>query len=553
MSKKNLPFNVCPGFVRSSMGIFILWCLLIGSTLAFRPLMPIDETRYVGVAWEMWTRHDFLVPYLNGEPYSHKPPLLFWLIHLSWVIFGVNEYSARLIPPLFALASLYLSSSVAKKLWLASRCAYEITPIILMGFFFWQVYSSLTVFDMLLAFFVLLGIYYVLELSQALTYKNTFLLGAVISGGLLSKGPVVFIHIIPAALLAPWWLTNQEKTFTWNNWYSKLCLAVLSGIALTLIWAIPASLQGGVVYQNEIFWGQISGRIIDSFAHKAPWWWYVTILPLAFMPWIFVVPFWYPFKPLSLHDSGVRFCIAWILPSFLTLSLISGKRFHYLLPLMPAIAMLLARKISIDHASLAEWQKKSLFVLVPLALCVLGLPIYLMLNHAFQWVKNLTIGNIFFIGYPFILLVFYLHIYKLFHTQNIKQLFFVLCSIVVIVPTFTAASYFETNSQRYDTKRIAQIITQLRSTEKEVAFYTSKYHNQFQFTGRIKTPITLIDNSPALQSWVVAHPDGFIIIKYKNLPQEMLFFSTPYRSQQLGILATQTLQLQPQLLSKLMP
>jgi 4-amino-4-deoxy-L-arabinose transferase-like glycosyltransferase len=393
----------------------------------------------------------------------------------------------------------------------------------------------------------------VLELSQALTYKNTFLLGAFISGGLLSKGPVVFIHIIPAALLAPWWLTNQEKTFTWNNWYSKLCLAVLSGIALTLIWAIPASLQGGVVYQNEIFWGQISGRIIDSFAHKAPWWWYVTILPLAFMPWIFVVPFWYPFKPLSLHDSGVRFCIAWILPSFLTLSLISGKRFHYLLPLMPAIAMLLARKISIDHASLAEWQKKSLFVLVPLALCVLGLPIYLMLNNAFQWVKNLTIGNIFFIGYPFILLVFYLHIYKLFHTQNIKQLFFVLCSIVVIVPTFTAASYFETNSQRYDTKRIAQIITQLRSTEKEVAFYTSKYHNQFQFTGRIKTPITLIDNSPALQSWVVAHPDGFIIIKYKNLPQEMLFFSTPYRSQQLGILATQTLQLQPQLLSKLMP
>lgn len=553
MSKKTIPFSIPACLIHSSLGIFILWCLLIGTTLVFRPLMPIDETRYVGVAWEMWTRHDFVLPYLNGEPYSHKPPLLFWLIHLSWAVFGINEYSARLIAPLFALATLYLSSIVAKKLWLESRYAYEITPLILMGFFFWQVYSSLTVFDMLLTFFVLLGIHYLLILSQSLTYKNTFLLGAVISGGLLSKGPVAFIHIIPAALLAPWWLTNQQKNFTWKNWYSKLFLAVFCGIALSLLWAIPASMEGGVVYQNEIFWGQISGRIMDSFAHKEPWWWYVTILPLAFMPWIFVVPFWYPFKPLSFQDCGVRFCIAWILPAFLTLSIISGKRLHYLLPLMPAIAMLLARKISIDNKNLAQWQKTSISILIPLAILILALPIYLLLNNVFQWVNYLAVGNVFFIGYPFVLVLFYLHVYKLFHTQNIKQLFFVLCSIIVIVPTFTAASYFANNSQRYDTKPIAQIITQLRSTEKEIAFYTSKYHNQFQFTGRIKTPLTVINTSQALQSWVMAHPDGLIITKYKNLPQEIFYFSTPYRSQQLGIIANQTLHLQPELLDKMTP
>ena len=41
-----------------------------------RPLTPLDETRYVGVAWEMWLRGDFLVPYKNGAPYDHKPPLM---------------------------------------------------------------------------------------------------------------------------------------------------------------------------------------------------------------------------------------------------------------------------------------------------------------------------------------------------------------------------------------------------------------------------------------------------------------------------------------------
>ena len=75
---------------------------LLGSVAALaalqlwlRPLLPVDETRYLAVAWEMWWRGDFLLPWLNGEPYSHKPPLLFWLIHALWALFGVSELAAR--------------------------------------------------------------------------------------------------------------------------------------------------------------------------------------------------------------------------------------------------------------------------------------------------------------------------------------------------------------------------------------------------------------------------------------------------------------------------
>ena len=50
-----------------------LWAVLVAVALFFRPILPVDETRYVGVAWEMWLRDDFLVPHLNGDPYSHKP------------------------------------------------------------------------------------------------------------------------------------------------------------------------------------------------------------------------------------------------------------------------------------------------------------------------------------------------------------------------------------------------------------------------------------------------------------------------------------------------
>jgi len=81
--------------------LFLFWGVLTSLSLTIRPLFPVDETRYAAVAWEMWLRNDFLVPYLNGEVYSHKPPLLFWLMQLSWRFFGVNDWSLRLISPLF--------------------------------------------------------------------------------------------------------------------------------------------------------------------------------------------------------------------------------------------------------------------------------------------------------------------------------------------------------------------------------------------------------------------------------------------------------------------
>ena len=56
-----------------------------------RPLLPVDETRYLTVAWEMREGGHWLVPRLNGEIYPHKPPLLFWLINLVWWVTGVSE------------------------------------------------------------------------------------------------------------------------------------------------------------------------------------------------------------------------------------------------------------------------------------------------------------------------------------------------------------------------------------------------------------------------------------------------------------------------------
>jgi len=115
---------------KSTILLVFAWLFLVIAALFSRPLMPIDETRYVSVAWEMWQSGNFLVPHLGGVPYSHKPPLLFYLMHLGWFLFGVNEWSARLTGPFFGLLNLFLTAHLARRLWPSDRRISRIAPFV---------------------------------------------------------------------------------------------------------------------------------------------------------------------------------------------------------------------------------------------------------------------------------------------------------------------------------------------------------------------------------------------------------------------------------------
>ena len=116
-------------------------------------------------------------------------------------------------------------------------------------------------------------------------------------------------------------------------------------------WAIPAGMHGGSEYQHAIFWGQTADRMVDSFAHKRPFWWYLPVLPLLLFPWLFWGTFWQGLIKHNPVNMGIRFCIAWILPVFVAFSFISGKQVHYILPISPAFALLIARFTDKHHAN----------------------------------------------------------------------------------------------------------------------------------------------------------------------------------------------------------
>ena len=96
--------------------------------------MPMYSTRALSVAWEMWHQHSFMVPLLNGTPYSDKPPLLFWLIQLGWYVTGVSDTWPRVLEVGLGATELWLAMLLARRLFPGSDAVARATPWLLMAF-----------------------------------------------------------------------------------------------------------------------------------------------------------------------------------------------------------------------------------------------------------------------------------------------------------------------------------------------------------------------------------------------------------------------------------
>jgi len=532
--------------------LFLLWAVLVAVSLSVRPLMPVDETRYAAVAWEMWLRGDFLVPHLNGETYSHKPPLLFWLMTLSWSVLGVNDWSLRLVSPLFALATIYLSVAVARLLWPERRAIETLAPLMLLGFFFWIVYGTLTMFDMMLAFFVLLGIYSLLKLAEkGLSFRRWGLLAIAIGGGVLSKGPVILLHLLPVAGLAPWWMSAKLADLRWRHWYGGLLAAILMGAGIALCWAIPAGMAGGEAYRNAIFLGQTSGRLVKSFAHQLPWWWYLEMLPLFMLPWLLCRPLWAGLMRLNLQDYGIRFCLAWAVPVFVAFSLVSGKRIHYLLPLFPALALVLARAAE-EIKDCRRWQRAHIPFVLIIAVIGIVLAVLPRVNERFHWSTELSAVSPLWGGLLLITAV----LSGAVKGRDAQHAVFYISVTSVLALLVIACGFFSVKAESYDTKAPAEKIAALMAENRDIAILTSKYHGQFHFTGRLCRPIAAFAGFTELQQWARQHPEGYVLLTYKDsdaMLASLASYHYPYKSKHIGFVSSKILLETPGLSAVLQP
>src|SRR6266478_803119 len=189
---------------------------LLYPCLSFYLFEP-DEGRYAEIPREMLARGEWLVPYLQGEPYLDKPPLMYWLVMARYRLFGEHDWSARLIPAL-AIQGCILVTYLLGRRSLGERAAFWGALALSLAPGFVSV-GRLLVLDGLLAFCVTLSTLAAFEAVRGHRFRwSWWLLAAVTCGlGVLTKGPIAIVLLVPPIVLHQW-LTRSPQRLGWRAW-----------------------------------------------------------------------------------------------------------------------------------------------------------------------------------------------------------------------------------------------------------------------------------------------------------------------------------------------
>jgi len=332
--------------------------LLFLAAVLFRPLIPIDETRYMTVAWEMFLHRGWFEPLtMNFEPYHHKPPLLFWLINLSWSVFGISRWAALVPVFVAAMGCVYLTGLLGRLLFPGPLHDQQRPWLITIGSVPFLIYGTLVMFDIMLCVFVLMSLTGTVLYARSRRTSHALVTGIFLGLGVLTKGPVAYLYVLPPLLLAPVWHRDFDRAV---SWYAGCLLIVAVSLLPILGWLIPVLKTSSDDFAFWLIWNQTAGRITGNFdaAHSRPVYFYLPILPLFFMPWLFLPAFWRGLRELKgrmAQDEGLCFLLAWLLPVIAAFSLISGKQPHYLVPLLPGVVLLSARCLERVRTRTLAW------------------------------------------------------------------------------------------------------------------------------------------------------------------------------------------------------
>jgi 4-amino-4-deoxy-L-arabinose transferase-like glycosyltransferase len=331
--------------VKPTKDCAIIGALCLGLFLAavfFRPALPIDETRYLSVAWEMFLRHNYFLPTMNFEPYHHKPPLMFWLINASWEILGVHRWSAVLAVTGVSSLCIMLLPRLTKELFPGEENLHKRLPYILVAAAPFLIYGTMIMFDWLLALCVILTWIAAAGFMKSGKFVFTVPAGLFMGLGVLAKGPVVLIYTLLPFLLAWFWRRDLPKKY-----YAGLGAMFAVGLIPVMFWLIPVYLGTSLEFFEWLVFKQTAGRMAGNFggAHARPFYFYIPLFFALFVPWILLPQFWANLKSLNnwKQDEIMKLCLYTIVPAFVIFSAISGKQPHYLVPMTLFCAILTAK------------------------------------------------------------------------------------------------------------------------------------------------------------------------------------------------------------------
>jgi 4-amino-4-deoxy-L-arabinose transferase-like glycosyltransferase len=271
------PTAIAPWRGQSVLLLLILPALLLYPCLSFHLLEP-DESRYAEIPREMLQRGELLVPYLEGEPYLDKPPLLYWCVMTSYRVFGVHDWAARLPSALavhgcILLAYYFGRRSFGERAALWGALLLGLAPGFLsMG--------RLLLLDGLLAFWTTLALFSAFEAlrGQRLHWCWWLLSAAACGLGVLTKGPVALLLLAPPFVLHRWLAGKRFKIAI--RAYAVYLLVLL---VVTVPWYAALCVRIPD-FARYFFWEHNVQRFLMPFAHEEGFWYYGPVLFGGLLP-----------------------------------------------------------------------------------------------------------------------------------------------------------------------------------------------------------------------------------------------------------------------------
>ena len=400
----------------------VLWLSLVSSIAFFSELGSIGlldktEPMFAEAARQMVVTGDWITPYWNQEVRFDKPPLTYWLIGLSYKVFGINEWGARIPSALAAILviilvfytlknfgdiSLRKGLSSSKKSWFS---AYIGSGIIALNPF-WIAWGRTSVSDIFLASSISLALFsfflgYVQSRKTSLTYlglsaKEWWYLGYWIfmSLGVLAKGPValvlpgiiVFVFLIYVNQLIP-----VIKEIPWIS-------GLLSFSIISTPWFALVTMTHGREYINTFFGLHNVQRFTNVVSrHPGAWYYYLIVVLIGLLPWSVYFPlalteleFWKRSKLMNSSRSshlGI-FALCWFCIIFLFFSVSATKLVSYILPSIPALTIVVtlfwSNRINDSRQSSKIWPFLFLISCIANIGILIGFAVAIFYSHHFM-------------------------------------------------------------------------------------------------------------------------------------------------------------------------
>ncbi len=337
------------------------------------PLVGPDEPRYAQVAREMFDRGDWITPTLGGYHWFEKPALLYWLEIISYNLFGVNEFAARIGPALFGLGTIAAIWLLGRSI---ERCSDRDTTYELSNWMALIAASTIGIigfahgasFDIIITFPLTAAMvsFFVYDRSRSTAALTAFYVFVGVS--LLAKGLIGIVF--PYAIVFVYYAVSRRwpsRSFVFS-WFWGTALTA----AIAALWYVPVYLANGWPFIDEFFIQHHFQRFLSNkYQHPQPFYFFLWVLPLMTMPW-------FPFAvarlvtrskdlrstPASKTDpnrSLLIYAVVWLAVPLVFFSLSGSKLPGYVLPAVPPAAVIAGMFVS-EIATRRIWRTTCLAI-----------------------------------------------------------------------------------------------------------------------------------------------------------------------------------------------